>query len=83
MHKKGLHYLHESLTLELVHLVGGTVQSLPLGVEDGVSHLPPGPTVQQEGQAHHAGHGDQHSVHRKVLTLHLNRCNKINTQKVV
>lgn len=64
-------YLHKSFTLEFVQVVGGAVQPFPLRVEDGVGHLPPGPAVEQQGQAHHTGHGYQHRVHRQVLGVHL------------
>ncbi len=66
-----LAHLHESLTLELVHAVGSVKEPPPLRVQHRVCHLPPGPTVQQHGQAHHTGHGDQNRVHRQVLCVHL------------
>ena len=54
-----------------MHLVGGAVQPLPLGVEHRVGHLPPGAAVEQQCQPHHARHGDEHGVHRLVGAVHL------------
>lgn len=70
-------YLHKSFTLEFVQVVGGAVQPFPLRVEDGVGHLPPGPAVEQQGQAHHTGHGYQHRVHRQVLRVHLENSKRL------
>lgn len=63
--------LHESFTLQSVQVVGSAVQPFPLRVEDRVGHLPPGPAVQQQSQAHHTGHGDQHRIDRQVPRIHL------------
>lgn len=64
-------YLHEAFALQLVHLVGGAVQPLPLGVEHRVGDQPPGPTVEYQSQPHHTGYGDQHGVDCLVLPVHL------------
>lgn len=62
--------LHEALALQLVHPVGSAVEPLPLRVQHGVRHLPPRPAVQQQSQTHHASNGDEHGVHRPVVTVH-------------
>jgi len=54
-----------------MQVVGSTVQPLPLGVEDGVGHLPPGPTVEQQGQGHHTGHGNQHCIYCQIPRVQL------------
>lgn len=64
-------HLHEAFTLEFLHLVSGTVQPLPLWVQHWVSHLPPCFAVQQKSQAHHACHGNQHSIYRLVAAVYL------------
>lgn len=64
-------HLHEALTLQLVHPVGGAVQPLSLRVQHRVCHLPPRPAVQQQSQTNYTADGDQHGVHRLVLAIHL------------
>lgn len=64
-------YLHKSFTLELVQVVSSAVQPFPLRVEDGVGHLPPGPTVEQQCQAHHTSHAYQHGIYCQVIRVHL------------
>lgn len=66
-------YLHKSFTFELMQVVGSTVQAFPLGVQDRISHVPPGLTVQQQGQAHHTGHGYQHCIYCQIPRVHLKK----------
>lgn len=54
-----------------MQVVGSTVQAFPLGVEDRVSHLPPGLTVEQQGQANHASHRNQHCIYCQIPRVHL------------
>lgn len=46
------------------------MEAFPLGIQEGVQHLPPGSTVQHEGQAHNGRDGYEDSVHCQMLRVH-------------
>ncbi|KAF3835811.1 hypothetical protein F7725_028369 [Dissostichus mawsoni] len=52
------------LALQPAHPIGRSVQPLPLRVQQRVQQLPPGPDVQQQGDAHQAAQGHQYSLQR-------------------
>lgn len=55
------------------------MEALSLGIQEGVQHLPPRPTVEHQGQAHDGCDGDEDSVHRQMFWVNSEYSQKSNS----